>query len=106
PLEPGTYTYTLRSTWMENGREVNREKQVSVKPGQEAVVRFADTDTTPAATSTTTTTTTTTTTPPATSTPPDASGTIRNPLNPSGTKTTPGRVKPTDDTKPSPNDKG
>jgi len=103
-LEPGTYTYTLRGTWTESGREVSREKQVSVRPGQESVVRFTDADSAPATTSTTTSTTTTTTTTPATSVPPDASGTIRNPLNPSGTNTTPGAIKPTDDIKPSPKD--
>jgi len=105
-LEPGNYTYTIRSTWMENGREVNRQKQVSVRPGQEFVVRFNEGDNTPATTTTTSTTTTTgtgttgtsatgtstigtsgtgtsstgTTTP---STTTDSSGTIRNPLTPS-----------------------
>jgi len=42
PLEPGgKYTYTLRASWMENGREVSREKKVSVSPGQPATVVFS-----------------------------------------------------------------
>jgi len=41
PLEPGNnYTYTVRVTWMENGREMATEKQVRVKPGFEAVAYF------------------------------------------------------------------
>jgi uncharacterized protein (TIGR03000 family) len=34
PLEQGTYTYTVRVTWMQNGREMSREKKVKVQPDQ------------------------------------------------------------------------
>lgn len=35
-----TYTYTVKASWLEKGREVTREKQVKVRPGQESVVDF------------------------------------------------------------------
>jgi uncharacterized protein (TIGR03000 family) len=36
----GTYNYTIRATWRAGDREVSREKQVTVRPGQETVVQF------------------------------------------------------------------
>jgi uncharacterized protein (TIGR03000 family) len=39
-LEKGTYTYTVRATWTENGQEVNREKKVKVEPGRMASANF------------------------------------------------------------------
>jgi len=62
PLAAGDYVYTLRSTWMANGREVSKEKQVTVRPGQETLVRFTESDADAGTTSTTTTTTGTGTT--------------------------------------------
>ncbi len=35
-----TYTYTIKASWLERGREVTREKQVKVRPGRETVVDF------------------------------------------------------------------
>jgi len=41
PAEPGkSYRYTFRATWTENGREIRREKQVRVRVGEPATVRF------------------------------------------------------------------
>lgn len=40
PLEPGTYHYTIRASWMANGREVSREEKVKVEAGREAHVNF------------------------------------------------------------------
>jgi uncharacterized protein (TIGR03000 family) len=41
PLQPGkTYTYTIRASWIANGKQVNRTKEVTVQAGQEATVRF------------------------------------------------------------------
>jgi uncharacterized protein (TIGR03000 family) len=41
PLDPNkTYTYTIRATWMENGKEVNRSKDVQVQAGRTAMVDF------------------------------------------------------------------
>lgn len=52
-LQQGTYEYTLRATWTENGQEMNREKRVRFNPGEQVTVdlRSADTgtDRTPAA---------------------------------------------------------
>ena len=40
-LEPGkSYTYTLRASWMENGKEVERKFDLDVRSGQDAPVRF------------------------------------------------------------------
>jgi len=45
-LEPGrTYTYHLKARWMENGREVTKDREVKVEPGKETTVRFSSTDT-------------------------------------------------------------
>ena len=41
PLEPGTYHYNVKASWMENGREVTREQKVTVEPGREVAVNFA-----------------------------------------------------------------
>lgn len=42
-LEAGNaYTYTVKATWTENGREVTREKEIRVRPGQETTVAFDD----------------------------------------------------------------
>lgn len=35
-----TYTYVLKASWLEKGREVTRAKQVRVRPGQETLVDF------------------------------------------------------------------
>jgi uncharacterized protein (TIGR03000 family) len=41
PLSPGkTYTYTISATWLENGREVTRSKDVKVEAGRAATVDF------------------------------------------------------------------
>lgn len=37
-----TYSYALRATWMENGREVSRDKKVDFKPGESISVNFTD----------------------------------------------------------------
>jgi len=42
-LEEGrTYTYQIKATWQENGREVTRQKDVDVQPGSQAVVNFSE----------------------------------------------------------------
>ena len=42
PLEKGQrYHYTIRASWMENGKEVSREKKVDVEPGREFTVNFS-----------------------------------------------------------------
>jgi uncharacterized protein (TIGR03000 family) len=43
-LDPGTYKYSLKATWNENGREVTREKQVRFQPGRQMTVAFNTTD--------------------------------------------------------------
>lgn len=44
-LVPGkTYTYHLKARWMDNGREVTKEKDVKVQTGQETTVRFDNSD--------------------------------------------------------------
>jgi uncharacterized protein (TIGR03000 family) len=41
PLQPGgSYTYTIRSTWMDNGKTIERERNVQVQPGQTVTVDF------------------------------------------------------------------
>lgn len=40
PLEPGTYTYTIRARWMENGKSIERERRVNVQAGQTMSVDF------------------------------------------------------------------
>lgn len=49
PLDSGkTYSYTVKASWMDNGKEMTREKTVDVQPGQEATVVFsADRETIP-----------------------------------------------------------
>jgi uncharacterized protein (TIGR03000 family) len=43
PLEKGRqYNYTIKASWMENGREVTREKTVPVRAGQQVVANFND----------------------------------------------------------------
>lgn len=43
-LEPGkNYVYKLRATWMEGGREVSKDKEAVVIPGQETTVSFKET---------------------------------------------------------------
>jgi uncharacterized protein (TIGR03000 family) len=43
PLEKGRpYYYTIKATWMENGREVSREQTVPVRAGQQVVANFND----------------------------------------------------------------
>jgi len=40
-LEAGrSYTYSLQATWTENGREVTKQQEVEVRPGQESVAVF------------------------------------------------------------------
>src|ERR1043165_9411888 len=34
------FTYTIRASWTENGREMNRERKVKVRAGQQAMVDF------------------------------------------------------------------
>jgi len=42
PLESGkTYSYTLKATWNENGRQVTREKTIDFQPGAQQVVNFS-----------------------------------------------------------------
>lgn len=42
PLEPNkSYRYTVKASWMENGREVTQEKDVNVSPGQVSVASFS-----------------------------------------------------------------
>ncbi len=41
PIEPGrTYTYTIRASWAEDGRDVSQEQAVDVQAGGRAVVDF------------------------------------------------------------------
>jgi len=41
PLEAeGTYTYTVKARWMENGRPMEQVRQVAVQPGQDMTVDF------------------------------------------------------------------
>ncbi len=40
--EGKTYTYTIKASWVENGREVTDERQVRVRPGRETVVNFRE----------------------------------------------------------------
>jgi len=41
PMTRGnTYTYTVRASWMESGKEVSKEKKIDVQPGQEYTVSF------------------------------------------------------------------
>jgi uncharacterized protein (TIGR03000 family) len=43
PLEKGrAYYYTIKASWMENGREVTREQTVPVRAGQQVVANFND----------------------------------------------------------------
>jgi uncharacterized protein (TIGR03000 family) len=41
PLEPNSkYTYTIRATWMENGKQVDRKQVLPVRAGQRLAVDF------------------------------------------------------------------
>jgi uncharacterized protein (TIGR03000 family) len=40
PLEPGTYVYSIRARWMENGKSVQRERRVNVQRGESVTVDF------------------------------------------------------------------
>jgi len=41
PLDPGgTFTYTIRARWLENGQTIDREQSVNVRPGQTVTVAF------------------------------------------------------------------
>jgi uncharacterized protein (TIGR03000 family) len=41
PLDPSkSYTYTIRATWMDNGKEVTRTKDVKVQSGRTSIVDF------------------------------------------------------------------
>jgi uncharacterized protein (TIGR03000 family) len=40
PLEPGSYTYTIRARWMSNGEQVERTRTVQVQPGENYRVNF------------------------------------------------------------------
>ncbi len=43
PLQPGnTYSYTVRASWMDNGREMSEEKKLEGQPGQEITFNFTD----------------------------------------------------------------
>ena len=39
-LEPGSYSYTFRATWSENGKNMDETRQVKVAPGDRIVVDF------------------------------------------------------------------
>jgi uncharacterized protein (TIGR03000 family) len=40
-LDPDkSYTYTVRATWMENGQEVTRKKDIRVQAGRDITVDF------------------------------------------------------------------
>lgn len=42
-LEEGrSYTYKIKASWEQNGRDVTREKDVEVRPGAQAVVNFSE----------------------------------------------------------------
>jgi len=42
-LEPGqNYTYTIKARWMENGKAIERDRQVNVQAGQSIIVNFRD----------------------------------------------------------------
>jgi uncharacterized protein (TIGR03000 family) len=42
-LEPGkNFTYAIKARWMENGKAVERERQVRVQAGQRITVNFND----------------------------------------------------------------
>jgi len=42
-LEPGkNFTYTIKARWMENGKAVERDRQVNVQAGQKITVNFRD----------------------------------------------------------------
>jgi uncharacterized protein (TIGR03000 family) len=42
PLNPGrSYTYDIEAKWMENGRQVDQKKEVTVTPGQTTTVDFS-----------------------------------------------------------------
>ena len=40
PLQFGTYTYTVRARWMENGQIRDQQREIQVQPGQTATVDF------------------------------------------------------------------
>lgn len=40
PLESGTYVYTIRARWMENGQSVQRERRLNVQSGGSVTVDF------------------------------------------------------------------
>jgi uncharacterized protein (TIGR03000 family) len=43
PLEPGKdFVYTIRATWMQDGREVSEEKTLAVTAGHSMVADFAN----------------------------------------------------------------
>jgi uncharacterized protein (TIGR03000 family) len=43
PLEKGRpYHYTIKASWLENGREITREQTVPVRAGQEVVANFTE----------------------------------------------------------------
>jgi uncharacterized protein (TIGR03000 family) len=43
PLERGRpYHYTIKASWLENGREITREQTVPVRAGQEVVANFTE----------------------------------------------------------------
>jgi uncharacterized protein (TIGR03000 family) len=40
PLQPGTYSYTLKARWTEDGREIGQTRTVRVQPGDRITVDF------------------------------------------------------------------
>ncbi|HJZ95891.1 MAG TPA: TIGR03000 domain-containing protein [Candidatus Solibacter sp.] len=40
PLEQGTYTYTFRAKWTENGKQMDQTREVKVRPGDRIAVDF------------------------------------------------------------------
>jgi len=42
PLQQDGGTYQIKATWTEGGKQVNRERTIQVRPGQQAQVNFMD----------------------------------------------------------------
>ena len=43
PVEPNNnYSYTIRATWMDSGREIKQEKKITIKPGPVSIIRLVE----------------------------------------------------------------